>query len=80
MCVATRNIYINWFRLLGPKSFVSSPPREDKDSVYRFKNKIEWTRRPIEWEALEDFEDISDSNSHLDFIAGRWIFMRNGVG
>lgn len=58
-----------------PKSLVSSPSREDKNSVYRFKNKIEWTRRPVEWETLEDFLRISrDSNNHLDFIAGRRNF------
>ena len=58
-----------------PKSLVSSPSREDKDGIYRFKNKIEWTKRPIEWEALEDFLRIPrDSDNHSEFITGRRYF------
>ena len=63
------------FECRVPKSLVSAPSREDKSAVFKFKNKKEWTRRPVDWEALEDFLKIPrDSDNHSGFIAGRRKF------
>ena len=55
-----------------PKSMIIAPSREDRQAIYKFKNKIEWVRKPLHWAALEEFLRIPrDSDNHIGFIAGR---------
>ena len=66
------------FKCRVPKSIISAPTRDDPVAIYRFKNSIEWVRKPLHWEALEEFLRIPrDSDNNTGFIAGRRNFYEN---
>ena len=66
------------FECRVPKSIISAPARDDPVAIYRFKNSIEWVRKPLHWEALEELLRIPrDSDNHTSFIAGRRVFYEN---